>query len=257
MESGACFEQTAWVHVDFLYNMAVKMTRNEDDAHDLVQETFLRAYRFFDKYEPGTNCKAWLCQILKNSLINRYRQQHRRPSEVDFDCIEEIREGLIHVTGLKLGDPEETLLNSMLNEDVRQALEQLPPGFREALSLSLVGGFSYREIADRMGCPIGTIMSRVHRARKLMQKRLQQHAAGRPWATVQGRSAGERDGGCLTPGVPYHLHAARPTPARRSPSPSMFSAAPSHRANTAMLGHCGDGAKDGANRRAAGASNPN
>jgi RNA polymerase sigma-70 factor, ECF subfamily len=257
MDSGATFEQTAWVHVDFLTNMAVKMTRNEDDAHDLVQETFLRAYRFFDKYEPGTNCKAWLCQILRNSLINRYRQQHRRPSEVDFDCIEGTRESLVLGAGLKLGDPEETLMNSMLTEDVRQALVQLPPGFRAALSLSLVGGFSYREIADRLGCPIGTIMSRVHRARKLMQKRLQQHAATRPRAAVPGRMAENKGTERVRNSAPCHPHATRSVPVQQSPVRSMFSPAASHRGNDAISGQCGEGAKGGGGRTAAGAATPN
>lgn len=196
MVSKVYFEQTALVHLDFLYNLALKITRNEDDAQDLVQETFLRAYRFFDKYEPGTNCKAWLYRILKNTFINNYRKQHRRPNEVDFDSIEETQETQVTSNGLKKSDPEETLLNSILKEDVRHAFEQLPPGYREALALSLVGGYSYREIADMMACPIGTIMSRIHRARKLMQGQLTQHAVGRPWAaapagtTLAGRVAG-------------------------------------------------------------------
>jgi RNA polymerase sigma-70 factor, ECF subfamily len=189
MVSGEYFEQTAFVHHDFLYKMAVKVTRNEDDAKDLVQETFLRAFRFFDKYEPGTNCRAWLRQILMNTFINRYRQQHRRPSEVDFDYIEETRESQVQDAGLKLSNPEETLLNSILKEDVRQALVQLSPHYRGALLLSLMGGLSYREIADRTGCPIGTIMSRIHRARKIMQKRLLPHAEGKPWTAFQGQGA--------------------------------------------------------------------
>jgi RNA polymerase sigma-70 factor, ECF subfamily len=193
MVSKIYFEQTALIHLDFLYNLALKITRNEDDAQDLVQETFLRAYRFFDKYEPGTNCKAWLYRILKNTFINNYRKQHRRPSEVDFDSIEETQEAHVTTTGLKKSDPEETLLNSILKEDVRHAFEQLPPGYREALALSLVGGFSYKEISDMMGCPIGTIMSRIHRARKLMQKQLTQHAVGRPWAAApSGEALGGR-----------------------------------------------------------------
>ena len=188
MVSKAYFEQTALVHLDFVYNLALKITRNEDDAQDLVQETFLRAFRFFDKYEPGTNCKAWLYRILKNTFINHYRKQHRRPSEVSFDSIEETQESQVESSGSKKTDPEKILLNSILKEDVRRAFELLPPGYREALALSLVGGFSYREISDMMSCPIGTIMSRIHRARKLMQKQLTQHAAGKPWAAAPARA---------------------------------------------------------------------
>jgi RNA polymerase sigma-70 factor (ECF subfamily) len=189
MVSKAYFEQTALIHLDFLYNLALKITRNEDDAQDLVQETFMRAYRFFDKYEPGTNCKAWLYRILKNTFINHYRKQHRRPSEVDFDAIEETQETQVKQTGLKQGDPEETLLNSMLKKDVRQAFAQLPQDYREALFLSLVEGFSYREIAEIMKCPIGTVMSRIHRGRKLMQRELKGHTAGKSWAVVEGEEA--------------------------------------------------------------------
>ncbi len=184
MVSRAYFEQTALVHIDFLSNLALKITRNEDDAQDLVQETYLRAYRFFDKYEPGTNCKAWLYRILKNTFINHYRKQHRRPSEVDFEAIEETQETQVKNEGHKPWDPEETLINSFLREDVRQAFEQLPMDYREALFLSLVEGFSYREISEMMGCPIGTVMSRIHRARKLMQKQLKAHAEGKRWSAA-------------------------------------------------------------------------
>jgi RNA polymerase sigma-70 factor, ECF subfamily len=172
--------------LDFLYNVAVKTTRNEDDAKDLVQETFLRAYRFFDKYEPGTNCRAWLYRIMKNTYINHYRQQHRRPSEVDFEAIEETHEIQVKHAGLRPGDPEENLINSALRDDVRSALDKLPPDYRESLFLSLVEGFSYREIAELVGCPIGTVMSRIHRARKLMQRALSIHGQGRPWSSLPG-----------------------------------------------------------------------
>jgi RNA polymerase sigma-70 factor (ECF subfamily) len=185
MVSRTYFEQTALVHLDFLFNVAVKITRNEDDAQDLVQETFLRAFRFFDKYEPGTNCKAWLYRILKNTFINRYRQQHRRPSEVDFDAIEETHEVQVKHMGLKLGDPEESFMNNVLRTDVRQALDKLPADYREALFLSLVEGFSYREIAEMVGCPIGTVMSRIHRARKLMQRTLTSHSQGHTWSAAR------------------------------------------------------------------------
>lgn len=189
MVSRAYFEQTALIHLDFLYGSAVKITRNEDDAQDLVQETVMRAFRFFDKYEPGTNCKAWLYRILKNTFINHYRQQHRRPSEVDFDAIEETHEAQVKHTGTKPGNPEENLLNSVLRNDVRLALEKLPADYREALFLSLVEGFSYREIAEMVGCPIGTVMSRIHRARKLMQRDLTSHDLGRAWSSPPAQRA--------------------------------------------------------------------
>ncbi len=186
MVSRSYFEQTALVHIDFLYNLALKITRNEDDAQDLVQETYLRAYRFFDKYEPGTNCKAWLYRIMKNTFINHYRKQHRRPSEVDFDSIEETQESHVRSSSSWPQNPEQTLINSIIRDDVRNAFLQLPQGYREALALSLLGGKSYKEIADMMDCPIGTIMSRIHRARKLMQKQLTTHAEEKSWVVPSG-----------------------------------------------------------------------
>ena len=186
MVSRSYFEQTALVHIDFLYNLALKITRNEDDAQDLVQETYLRAYRFFDKYEPGTKCKAWLYRIMKNTFINHYRKQHRRPSEVDFDSIEETQESHVRSSSSWPQSPEQTLINSIIRDDVRNAFLQLPQGYREALALSLLGGKSYKEIADMMDCPIGTIMSRIHRARKLMQKQLTTHAEEKSWVVPSG-----------------------------------------------------------------------
>jgi len=196
MDTAALFEQTALVHFSFLQRMAVRITRNEDDAQDLVQDTLLSAYRAFHTYKPGTNCRAWLCRILKNTRINRYRRQRRRPAEVDFDTIEEVLESHIRETSLKPCDPEEALLHGVLKEDVRRAFEELPPPFRRTLSLAVVGGYSYREIADIMSCPIGTVMSRTHRARVLTQQRLLPHAQGRPWAGGSKRNGSGRTEDC-------------------------------------------------------------
>ena len=177
------FESTALSHLDFLYGMAMKITRNEEDAHDLVQETVLRAYRFFDKFEEGTNCKAWLYRIMKNTYINCYRKQRRRPSEVVLDSYDDLQEAQKDHQGLEQMDPEATLLNSILKEDVRHAFEQLPPEYREVVALTVGEGFSYKEVANLVGCPIGTVMSRLHRARKIMQKLLLGHASSHSWAT--------------------------------------------------------------------------
>jgi len=193
MDSGVLFEQTALVHFSFLQRMAVKMTRNEDEAQDLVQDTLLSAFRAFHTYRPGTNCRAWLCKILKNTCINRFRKQGRRPTEVEFDFIEEIREDRIQPVAPGPSDPEEALLNGVLHDEVRQAFAQLPPPFEQTLSLLVVGGFSYREIADIMRCPIGTVMSRTHRARRLTQDRLLPHVEGRAWESLRAR--GSKSGG--------------------------------------------------------------
>lgn len=177
------FDTIALPHVDFLYNMALKITRNQEDARDLLQDTILRAYRFFERFQEGTNCKAWLYRIMKNTFINHYRKQRRRPSEVQFDAIEGLQEGRAESLGTEAMDPEETLLNTALSEDVRAAFDTLPAEYREVLVLGIVEGFSYREIAAMVGCPIGTVMSRLHRARKIMQRQLLQHAAGRSWSS--------------------------------------------------------------------------
>jgi RNA polymerase sigma-70 factor (ECF subfamily) len=177
------FEETALPHLDFLYSMAMKITRNEEDAHDLVQETALRAYRFFDKFEEGTNCKAWLYRIMKNTYINRYRQQRRRPNEVVLESFEDLKEASADAQGMEQTDPEANFFNAALRQDVRKAFEKLPSEYREVLALAVGEGFSYKEVATMVGCPIGTVMSRLHRARKIMQNHLLNHASGHSWAS--------------------------------------------------------------------------
>lgn len=178
--SESVFEETVLVHFAFLRNMALKITRNEDDAQDLVQETILRAYRFFHKYEAGTNCRAWLYRIMKNTFINSYRKQRRQPSGTSYDEMEEILETESAAPAAQT-DPQASFINRRLQEDVARALATLPQDYRTALSLSLVEGFSYKEIAETMQCPIGTVMSRIHRGRLLMQKQLQHLAAETEW----------------------------------------------------------------------------
>lgn len=177
--SEAVFEETVMVHYRFLHGMALKITRSEDDAQDLVQETVLRAYRFFDKYEPGTNCKAWLYRIMKNTFINSYRRQKRQPSGPAFEEMEEVFEGEVAIPSNT--DPQASLVNRRLREDVAQAMETLPADYRTALALCLVEGFSYKEIAEMVGCPIGTVMSRIHRGRMLLQKQLHHLAVETEW----------------------------------------------------------------------------
>jgi len=174
------FEETVLCHFTFLHSMALKITRNEDDAQDLVQETILRAYRFFDKYEPGTNCKAWLYRIMKNTFINDYRKARRHQAETSYDDIEEVLDAKVDAPDATV-DPQASLINSRLREEVAQALGNLPNDYRFALSLSLVEGFSYKEIAKRMGCPIGTVMSRIHRGRLILKEQLEPLAAETGW----------------------------------------------------------------------------
>ena len=168
--------------MDALYSAALRMTRNPADAEDLVQETFLRAYRGFGGFKDGTNLKAWLYKILTNTFINTYRAKKRRPDETEFDDVEEF--ALYNrLGGLEAANagrtPEAEVLDSMPDEAVKEALESLPEQFRMAVLLADVEGFSYKEIAEIMDVPVGTVMSRLHRGRKQLQQRLWEFARER------------------------------------------------------------------------------
>ncbi len=171
------FEESALLHMAALYNVALKMTRDPAAAEDLVQDTILKAYRFFDRYRAGTNCKAWLFKILRNTFINRYRQERSQPASVDFGAIEEHSESFILDTrGPASRSPEESVDDGRLDEAVRAALGSLPAEFRMVAVLSMVEGYNYKEIAEIMSCPIGTVMSRLHRARRALQAALEPQA---------------------------------------------------------------------------------
>src|SRR4029078_7612946 len=169
MADQAQFAELAMPYMSALYAAALRMTRNPTDAEDLVQETYLRAYRGFEGFREGTNLKAWLYKILTNTFINSYRSKKRRPDEVDLDDTEDFflfrRMG-----GLDVADtgrpPETEVLDSIPDAVVREALESLPEQFRMAVLLADVEGFSYKEIAEIMDVPIGTVMSRLPRGRK-------------------------------------------------------------------------------------------
>jgi RNA polymerase sigma-70 factor (ECF subfamily) len=167
------FEQQALVHMDLLYNTAVQMTHNVSDGEDLVQETFVRAYRFFDKFTPGTNCKAWLFRIMRNLFINSFRKRAREPQRVNFDDVEPILQARppAEVAAMDLGNLDR-VFEQLVEDDVKAALDQLPDEFRMVTVLSDIEGFTYREIAEIMQCPIGTVRSRLSRARRFLQKKL-------------------------------------------------------------------------------------
>ena len=173
-----------------LYSAALRMTRNPSDAEDLVQETYLRAYRAYDSFEEGTNLRAWLYRILTNTFINWYRSRQRRPSEVDVDEVEDLylyrRLGRTEV-GDAARSTETEVLEHIADDEVKAALDALPENFRLAVYLADVEGFSYQEIADIMGTPIGTVMSRIHRGRKALQKSLYDYAQKR--GLVESESA--------------------------------------------------------------------
>jgi RNA polymerase sigma-70 factor (ECF subfamily) len=166
------FEREVLPLLPNLYSAALRMTRNPADAEDLVQETYLRAYRGFSGFEEGTNLRAWMYRILTNTFINSYRKKQREPVTVQEDDLDE------WYLYDKMGDSgvepsaEAEVIRSMPDEDVQKALEALPEGFRLAVLLADVEGFSYKEIAEILGIPIGTVMSRLHRGRRALEKAL-------------------------------------------------------------------------------------
>jgi RNA polymerase sigma-70 factor (ECF subfamily) len=169
------FEAEALPHMDVLYNFALRTTGNQDDARDLLQETYLKAYRFWEKYEKGTNIRAWLFRIMKNSYINRYRKETKEPDKVDYEEIENFY-NLIRAESTDPNDLQEKLFGSLLGDEVSKALESLPDDFRTVVILSDIEGLTYEEIAEFVECPIGTVRSRLHRGRKLLQARLYEYA---------------------------------------------------------------------------------
>ena len=166
------FEELTIGHLDALYGSALRLTRNDRDAEDLVQDTFLRAYRFFDKFERGTNIKAWLFRILTNTFINRYRRQVKERSVVDEETQTAQDRLVAGDLADRPGDPEQALLGRTLSDDVVRAIDALPVDFRMVVVLADLQEFSYREMADILDCPVGTVMSRLYRGRKLLQKSL-------------------------------------------------------------------------------------
>lgn len=175
MADRAQFAEQAMQYMGSLYSAALRMTRNPADAEDLVQETYLKAYRAFGSFKEGTNLKAWLYRILTNTFINSYRARRRRPEETELDDVEDLYL-YRRLGGLEAANAgrsaEEQVLERFSEADVKAAVEALPEQFRMAVLLADVEGFSYKEIAEILGVPIGTVMSRLHRGRKALQKTL-------------------------------------------------------------------------------------
>ena len=172
------FETEALSFLDALYRTALRMTRSEADAEDLVQETYIKAFRFREQFTPGTNLKAWLFRILTNTFINSYRRRQSQPEMTELDDVSEIdlyRKMSNARASRATGDPESEFLERIVDSEVKDALGELPEKFRTVVLLD-VEGFSYKEIAEMLEIPIGTVMSRLHRGRKFLQKRLYDHA---------------------------------------------------------------------------------
>ena len=161
--------------MDMLYNFALRTAGNESDARDLLQETYLKAYRFWDKYEKGTNIRAWLFRIMKNSYINRYRKESKEPDKVDYDDIENFYNS-IRAQSTDPNDLQQQLFGNLLGDEVTKALQRLPDDFRTIVILCDIEGLTYEEIAEFIECPIGTVRSRLHRGRKLLQDELYEYA---------------------------------------------------------------------------------
>ncbi|HTX63868.1 MAG TPA: sigma-70 family RNA polymerase sigma factor [Acidimicrobiales bacterium] len=185
MADRARFAEQAMEYMPALYTAALRMTRNPADAEDLVQETYLKAYRSFDSFAEGTNLKAWLYRILTNTYINSYRAAKRRPELSDVEDVEDLY--LYH--RISPGDgsgrsAEEEALAGFTDDEVKEAIESLPDAFRIAVLLADVEGFSYKEIAEITEVPIGTVMSRIHRGRRALQKTLATFAQSRGLVTA-------------------------------------------------------------------------
>lgn len=167
------FEAEAMPHARALYGAAMRLTRSPDDAADLVQETYLKAFRAFDQFEPGTNCKAWLFRILTNAFINKYRRRVKEREILEGEHQQSAEENLVHLPSKKTTlDPEGALMDKSLGDEVLKALDKVPVDFKTVVILSDIEGFSYKEIADICDIPVGTVMSRLFRGRRILQEQL-------------------------------------------------------------------------------------
>lgn len=175
------FNEEIIPHLDALYNFGLRLTSDPNDAEDLVQDTIVKAYRFFSSYEKGTNAKAWLFRILKNSYINNYRKKSKKPQEVDYDEVATFYE-TIRAERTETSDLEDKMFRELIDDELSQALDNIPEDFRTVVLLCDVEDFTYEEIANMLDVPIGTIRSRLHRGRNLLKAELMDYASKRGYA---------------------------------------------------------------------------
>jgi len=174
------FERAAIPHLPHIYTAAFYLTKDEREAEDLVQESYLRAYRFFHKFEPGTNCRAWLLSIQRHLFINRYRRKKREPEFVNWERIDQEYESMLFEHGQgRNWDPENLLSSQVMGPEVEKALKDLPEEFRMAVILVDIEELSYEEAAKVMECPVGTVRSRLSRGRRMLQVALKDYASER------------------------------------------------------------------------------
>jgi RNA polymerase sigma-70 factor, ECF subfamily len=169
------FVKEALPHENALYNYALKISGNSDDAQDLVQETYYKAFRHFDKFQSGTNSKAWMFMILKNSFINDYRKSKREPYKLDYEQIQNFYEN-VKSDRAQENNLDKEFYNDLFDDELTEAIDQLPTKMREVFLLCDLDGNSYEETAELVGCPVGTVRSRLHRARHMLQETLMDYA---------------------------------------------------------------------------------
>lgn len=174
-EKNRIFESEFMPQIDALFNFAYHLTYNEDDANDLVQETYMKAFRFIDKYIEGTNAKAWLFKILKNAFINQYRKRSKQPTKVDFEDIVSYHD---QEDGIPQNyvDLRQEIFQGMMGDEITIAINSLPVDFKTVILLCDIEGFTYEEIAKIVDIPIGTVRSRLHRARNMLKEQLRSYA---------------------------------------------------------------------------------
>lgn len=170
-------------HIDAMYNFAFRLTMDEDDAHDLVQDTYLKAFRFISSFEQGTNAKAWLFRILKNSFINDYRKKSKEPAKVDYQEIETTYNSEDGGEVQQTVDLRANTVQDMIGDEVANALNSLPVDFRTVIIICDIEGFTYEEMAKILDIPIGTVRSRLHRARNLLKEKLKNYATSMGYDT--------------------------------------------------------------------------
>ncbi|TDI86656.1 MAG: sigma-70 family RNA polymerase sigma factor [Caldithrix sp.] len=173
---GSEFQELAFMHVDSLYSTALRMTKNDFDAEDLIQDVYLRAFRFFHRFEKGTNFKAWIFKILTNTYINQYRKKINKPYHVDLEKVKYSYDDKEATTQTSAQECERLDYETLFDDEIKNALQRIPDEFRVVVLLADVESFSYKEVAKIVGCPIGTVMSRLSRGRKQLQNNLREYA---------------------------------------------------------------------------------
>lgn len=175
-EDAILFEDNAFEHIDSLYSTALRLTRNPQDAEDLVQDTCLRGFQFFNRYQQGTNFKAWIFRILMNMFINKYHKDQRRPPSIQFEKVEYAVENVLNDDERSTILTDSNMFRNIFDDEIVRAIESLPEDYRVSVLLCDIEGFSYKEIGEILDIPMGTVMSRISRGRKMLQKLLLDYA---------------------------------------------------------------------------------